>query len=129
MRVLMLSWEYPPHAVGGMGKHVFDLVPSLAAIGVEVQVLTPLLRGGAAREVTAEGVTIHRVEPPHMQEHGFVTFAVETSNILEQAANALCAEFKSFDLIHAHDWLASTAAVALKHAWRRPLVATIHATE
>jgi glycogen synthase len=129
MRVLMLSWEYPPHVVGGMGKHVFDLAPALAATGVEVHVLTPLLRGGAAREVTAEGVTIHRVEPPHMEDYGFVTFAVETSNVLEQAAYTLCAESGAFDLIHAHDWLASTAAVALKHAWRRPLVATIHATE
>jgi glycosyltransferase involved in cell wall biosynthesis len=129
MRVLMLSWEYPPHVVGGMGKHVFELAPALAAAGIEVHVLTPLLRGGAAREVTAEGVTIHRIEPPHMEDYGFVTFAVETSNVLEQAAYALCAEFKAFDLIHAHDWLASTAAVALKHAWRRPLVATIHATE
>ena len=22
MRVLMFSWEYPPHVVGGLGKHV-----------------------------------------------------------------------------------------------------------
>src|SRR5262249_53287617 len=119
MRVLMLSWEYPPHVVGGMGKHVLDLAPALAATGVEVHVLTPLLRGGAAREVTAEGVFIHRVEPPHMEDYGFVTFAVETSHALEQVAGALCAEFGGFDLIHAHDWLAATAAVALKHAWRR----------
>jgi glycogen synthase len=129
MRVLMLSWEYPPHIVGGMGKHVMDLAPALAAAGVEVHVLTPLLRGGAAREVTPEGVRIHRVEPPHMEDYGFVTFALETNNLLEQAAQALWAESGEFDLIHAHDWLAAAAAVALKHAWRRPLVATIHATE
>jgi glycosyltransferase involved in cell wall biosynthesis len=92
-------------------------------------VLTPLLRGGAAREATPEGVQVHRIEPPHMEDYGFVTFALETSNVLEQAAHALCAETGAFDLIHAHDWLAASAAVALKHAWRRPLVATIHATE
>ena len=129
MRVLMLAWEYPPHVVGGMGKHVLDLAPALAAAGVEVPVLTPLLRGGAAREVTPEGVHVHRIEPPHMEDYGFVTFALETSNVLEQAAHALQAESGPFDLIHAHDWLAASAAVALKHAWRRPLVATIHATE
>jgi glycogen synthase len=129
MRVLMLSWEYPPHVVGGMGKHVLDLSPALAATGVEIHVLTPLLRGGAAREMAAEGVWVHRVEPPHMEAYGFVAFAIETSHALEQAAHRLCAEFGAFDLIHAHDWLAATAAVALKHAWHRPLVATIHATE
>ena len=31
----MLSWEYPPHIVGGLGRHVADLLPSLAAQGVE----------------------------------------------------------------------------------------------
>jgi glycosyltransferase involved in cell wall biosynthesis len=112
-----------------MGKHVLDLAPALAAVGVEVHVLTPLLRGGAAREVTPEGVCVHRIEPPHMEDYGFVTFALETSNVLEHAAQALQAELGTFDLIHAHDWLAASAAITLKHAWRRPLVATIHATE
>jgi glycogen synthase len=129
MRVLMLSWEYPPHVVGGMGKHVMDLAPALTAAGVEVHVLTPLLRGGAAREVTPEGVQLHRVEPPHMEAYDFVAFALETNSALEHTAQTLCVEFGEFDLIHAHDWLAAAAAVALKHAWRRPLVATIHATE
>ncbi|MBP1761654.1 MAG: hypothetical protein H6Q64_1196, partial [Firmicutes bacterium] len=25
MKVLMLSWEYPPHMVGGLGQHVYDI--------------------------------------------------------------------------------------------------------
>jgi glycosyltransferase involved in cell wall biosynthesis len=35
----------------------------------------------------------------------------------------------NFDLIHAHDWLVGDAAIALKHHFKIPLVATIHATE
>ena len=31
MRILILSWEYPPYVVGGMGKHVAEIVPELAA--------------------------------------------------------------------------------------------------
>lgn len=34
-----------------------------------------------------------------------------------------------FDLIHAHDWLVGDAAIALKHNFKIPLIATIHATE
>ncbi len=34
MRVLMFSWEYPPHLVGGLGKHVMELAPALSAAGV-----------------------------------------------------------------------------------------------
>ena len=129
MRVLMLTWEYPPHIVGGMGKHVMDLAPALADVGVELHVLTPLLRGGAEHETTPQGVHIHRVEPPQMGDYGFVTFVIQTNTVMEQAAHTLWDEVGGFDLIHAHDWLDATVGVALKHAWRRPLVATIHATE
>lgn len=129
MRVLMLSWEYPPHVVGGMGKHVLDLAPALVGQGVEVHVVTPLLRGGAARETTPDGVQIHRVSPPPMDAYGFVSYVQQANGLMELAGRELCAELGDFDMIHAHDWLAAHAGIALKHAWRRPLIATIHATE
>ncbi|MEA2574034.1 MAG: hypothetical protein QOH93_1332, partial [Chloroflexia bacterium] len=50
MKVLMLSWEYAPHVVGGMGKHVVELVPELLADGVEVHLVVPRLDGGEASE-------------------------------------------------------------------------------
>lgn len=129
MRVLMLSWEYPPHVVGGMGKHVMDLAPALAQEGVEVHVITPLLRGGPTRETTPDGVHVYRVEPPHMEDYGFVAFTRESNLVIERAARDLQIEVGGFTLIHAHDWLVTPASVALKHLWRRPLIATIHATE
>lgn len=36
---------------------------------------------------------------------------------------------ENFDVIHAHDWMTYPAAIALKHATRRPLVCHIHSTE
>ncbi len=129
MRVLMLSWEFPPHVVGGMGKHVLDLAPALVQHGIEVHVLTPLLRGGPVREVTAQGIHVHRVEPPQMESYGFAAFVQLTNTLMERAARDLAGELGDFDLIHAHDWLMAHSGVGLKHAWRRPLVATIHATE
>ena len=30
MRVIMLSWEYPPKIVGGIARHVYDLGHALA---------------------------------------------------------------------------------------------------
>jgi glycosyltransferase involved in cell wall biosynthesis len=129
MRILMLSWEFPPHMVGGMGKHVMDLAPALARQGLEVHVVTPLLRGGAAHETTSAGVYVHRVEPPRMESYGFISFAQQTNALLESAARNLQAESGDFQLIHAHDWLSAHSGIGLKHAWRRPLVTTIHATE
>lgn len=129
MRVLMLSWEYPPHIVGGMGKHVADLVPALADASVEIHVLTPLLRGGAIEEITCTGARIFRTEPPRMEQYGYAAFVQQTNNVMERAARALQPTHGPFDLIHVHDWLSAPAGIALKHAWRRPLLATIHATE
>ncbi|MBI3536249.1 MAG: glycogen/starch synthase, partial [Chloroflexi bacterium] len=54
MRILMLSWEYTPHVVGGLGAHVNALVPALARAGVDVTLLTPRLQGGKARELLSE---------------------------------------------------------------------------
>jgi glycogen synthase len=129
MRVLMLSWEYPPHLVGGLGRHVMNLAPALVAGGVSVVVLTPLLGAGAHYELSADGVHVHRVEVPRMEDYGFLAFCQETNTVLERAARELQRAGGDFALIHAHDWLVAGTATALKHAWRRPLIATIHATE
>ncbi|MGL4880249.1 MAG: glycosyltransferase family 4 protein, partial [Waterburya sp.] len=41
----------------------------------------------------------------------------------------LLEEHDDFQLIHAHDWLVGDAAIALKHNFKLPIIATIHATE
>ena len=59
MRVLLISWEYPPIIEGGLARHVRKLSEHLVAEGVEVHVLT---RGGgrlAAKE-ERHGVIVHR---------------------------------------------------------------------
>ncbi len=40
MRVLILSWEYPPVVEGGLARHVRKLSEALVALGAEVHVLT-----------------------------------------------------------------------------------------
>src|SRR5262245_18674882 len=40
MKILMVSWEYPPVVVGGLGRHVYNLATALAAAGHEVVVLS-----------------------------------------------------------------------------------------
>jgi len=129
MRILMLSWEYPPHNVGGLGKHVTDLVPALDAAGIEVHLLTPRLRDG--EPFTREGTNIYcyRIEPPLIDPTDFFATAWQTNLKLQEAAEPLFAKFGHFDLIHAHDWLVAAAGEYLKHRFHTPLLATIHATE
>jgi glycosyltransferase involved in cell wall biosynthesis len=128
MRVLMISWEYPPYVVGGLGKHVEELLPALAGGDLDLHVLTPRWRESADIEVV-NGAVVHRIPLPAGGDSDFYTRAWQTNLALEQAAVALADQAGPFDLIHAHDWLTAFSACALKRAWRTPLLATIHATE
>ncbi|MFV9503825.1 MAG: glycosyltransferase family 4 protein [Oscillochloridaceae bacterium umkhey_bin13] len=128
MHVLHIAWEYPPHIVGGLGRHVAELLPALAGQGVRAAVLTPRLRDGPYAEMI-DGVAVRRVDVPDLAWADYPSFVAQTSQALIAAAVELQAEQGRFDLIHAHDWLATETANALKHLWRIPLIATIHATE
>lgn len=139
LRVLMLSWEYPPHVVGGLGAHVAALAPALARAGVHVHVVTPRLKGGepseplcmdarAARRRTLPP-SVFRVEPPVNRLDNFFADVQQTNLNLGEQAQALYDRVGRFDLIHAHDWLVAFAATALKRLHKTPLLATIHATE
>ena len=70
MRVLMLSWEYPPNIVGGLGKHVAEIVPALAARGVELHLLTPRI-GNAPTVEFYDNLTVHRVDRPQAEYTDF----------------------------------------------------------
>lgn len=130
MRVLMLSWECPPHITGGLGKHVAELTPALTRRGVEVHLVTPSRDTGYATEVTRDAA-IHRTYAP-AGPWRFPTFFAEVVHLnlaLESVSREIIERDGPFDLIHSHDWLTSLAAIALKSACKLPLLTTIHATE
>ncbi|NNJ11298.1 glycosyltransferase family 4 protein [Chloroflexales bacterium ZM16-3] len=129
MHVLQLSWEFPPHVVGGMGRHVAELAPALAEAGVRVSVVTPQLRGGPIVEHLAPGLSVYRVPLTPSPGVDYPHYVAQCSLDLGRAAMGIAASIGQFDLIHAHDWLTAEAGGRLKHLWRIPLVATVHATE
>lgn len=129
MRVFMFSWEYPPHVVGGLGKHVMELAPALAAEGVELHLITPRLQGGSLEEGW-RGLYVHRVDCPTMfHDYEFLSFVAVSNERLEKRARQLREEVGRPDVLHAHDWLVARAAVECKHRYHLPLLTTIHATE
>jgi glycosyltransferase involved in cell wall biosynthesis len=124
----MFSWEYPPYVVGGLGKHVAELIPALAKLpDLQVHLVTPRMRGGELLDQVGP-VTIHRVEPPPV-EGDFYTSAWQTNLRLEEYAHQLCDETGAFDLVHVHDWLVAFVGAAFKRSYKTPLLSTIHATE
>jgi glycogen(starch) synthase len=128
MRVLMLSWEFPPHNVGGIAQHVYDLSTALAASGEEVHLITCADHATPEREVV-NGVFVYRVNPYNLPSHDFLTWILQLNLSMIECAVPLINSFRGFDLIHAHDWLVAYAGRVLKHSYHLPLIATIHATE
>ncbi len=130
MRVLMLSWEYPPHVVGGLGKHVTELLPALSRQGVEVHLITPDWASGAEREEADERIVIHRAPTPvAVDKLDFYANTKRANAPLREVAKRVIECEGPFDVIHAHDWLVGFAAAEVKHEERLPLLVTIHATE
>jgi len=130
LRVMILSWEYPPRIVGGLGRHVYHLATSLASEGIKVHVVTKDYPGAPEYE-ESEGVHIYRVVsyPPDITQEDWVPWTLQFNVALLEKAVAVANDLENINVIHAHDWLVAHAAASLKHAYKIPLVATIHATE
>ncbi len=128
MRVLLLSWEFPPKIVGGIARHVHDLSRAMVKQGEEVHVITCGVQGAPYYEVM-DGVKVHRVGMHNPETPDFLTWVLQLNLNMVEEANRLVGAGVEFDIIHAHDWLAAYAGKNLKHAWHKPLVATLHATE
>jgi glycogen synthase len=130
MRILILSWEFPPRVVGGLGRHVFALTRSLAARGHEVHVVTRD-HPDAPDEEWIEGVHVVRVgeaPTPIDFDEQLVSWVLSFNNRV-QATAARLVEEHDVEVVHAHDWLVAYAAAGVKDAFDLPLVATVHATE
>ncbi|NMB34672.1 MAG: glycosyltransferase family 4 protein [Firmicutes bacterium] len=129
MRIMMLSWEFPPLNVGGLAQHVYELSRSLVKAGCQVDVITSGEENLPARE-NVEGIGVWRVYPYHGgQERDFIDWMQRLNFALLEKGVQLIGNQKSYDLVHAHDWLVAYAARGLKHIYTMPLLATIHATE
>jgi len=136
MRVLMLSWEYPPVVIGGLGRHVHAIAVNLAAQGHEVVVLCRHEAGTDAAthpttDTTDAGVRVIRVaeDPTHLVfEKDLVAWTLAMGHGMVRAGLALLRQWRP-DVVHAHDWLVTHPAVALAEQAGVALVATVHATE
>jgi 1,4-alpha-glucan branching enzyme len=128
LRVLMLSWEFPPNNVGGLGRHVYDLGAALVAAGHQVTVITIADPGRLPSAEQAGGMQVHRVARPP-EEGNFLAWVYKLNGAIVACAEEVAGGRHAFDVVHSHDWLVGQAGMALKARWGTPLVATIHATE
>lgn len=128
MKILMLTWEYPPRIVGGIAKVVYDLSKRLIKDGHEVTVVT-YKEGDAPYYENDKGVEVYRVDNYIINPNNFIDWIMQLNFNLVAKASEIMNKNGKFDVIHAHDWLVANAAKTLKASYNIPIVATIHATE
>ncbi len=127
MRVIILSWEYPPHIIGEMAWYVRELARRLKKEGVEVYVLT--YAPSEEKTDVDEGVVIKRVKPPITVTTNIVVWSLLFTTRLQAVAANLIYKLGSFDVVDAHEWITVDAALALKDRFEIPFVYTIHSLE
>ena len=130
MKILMLSWEYPPYMSGGLGQHVKELAPALLAIDatLELHIVTPAFGAPSSHESVGR-LHVHRVATTLPSDDRVYDGVLAANPSFVEAAQQVIEDCGPFDLLHVHDWLLSFAAIELQEALGLPLVATIYATE
>ena len=128
MKILMLTWEYPPRIIGGISRVVHDLSKRLIKDGHDVTVVT--YKDGDAPEFEDDkGVKVYRIDNYMINPNNFIDWVMQMNFNMIAKVNQIISEQGNFDVIHAHDWLVTYAAKTIKNSYNIPLVSTIHATE
>jgi glycogen synthase len=127
MKIAMLAWEtLHPLSVGSMALHVSELADALHSKGHEVHIFTrPAYDGEGIRLVN--GVIYH-----HCGFDSNSDFIEEINNLCRSFVHHFFAaedKYGMFDIVHAHDWLTSNAAVWIKDCRHRKMVLTMHSSE
>jgi glycogen synthase len=129
MRIAILSWEsLHSISVGGVGVHVTELAAALErkGHGHEVHVFTRMGHGQPHLE-QIHGVWYHRC--PFDLDPNFVDEIVNMCRSLVHHIHSTEAHMgATFDVVHAHDWLAALAMAWIRQSGRKAVL-TMHSTE
>lgn len=153
MKVLMLGWEFPPRVSGGLGTACRGITKGLASVGTEVLFVLPTTesrsetpgldllscervpimeeqrwRSSQARQVL--GVSCD-LDPYSGRSFRRTSSAKDFYSELERYTRAVgeIARLRSFDVIHAHDWMSFSAGLFAKELTGKPLVLHVHSLE
>lgn len=129
MRVIILSWEYPPRMVGQLAGYVKKLAVQLVKNKVEVYVVTyhDFLTGG---HDNSDGVRTILVTNPVHTHIGVLTWVLTLNQEVERvAANVYYDVGKQVELIDIYDWHFIPAAVTLKKAMNMPFIYSVESLE
>jgi glycogen synthase len=127
MRIGLFAWEsLHSIAVGGVGVHVSELASALERRGHAIHVFTRQGQGQSTYDLIA-GVHYHRC--PFALSPNFVDEINNMCRAFVAECFAIEDHLGRFDVLHAHDWLASNAVTWAKQGRAHHAVLTMHSTE
>jgi len=136
MRIAIVTWEYPPHIVGGLGTYAGAMVAALRAAGHDIEVFAALR---ATDSDPADGT--HWARPLELtplyssllngeaQAWGPLLGELAATNVIWADRVRERHRRKPFDVVAIHDWLAAPAGLVLAPLLDVPLVFHVHSTE
>jgi glycogen(starch) synthase len=125
VRVLMLTWEYPP-LTGGAAAHVDGLSKALRQAGHDVVVLTVGPPGAASPTMTDVRVLRAAADLPWIPDDDLVARAASANHHLVRLTTEL-GDWRP-GVVHAHNWQCAWAATTIAALHDVPLVTTFHTT-
>lgn len=125
MRVLVLTYEFPPVGGGG-GRAAQDICQGLVKRGHEVHVLTAYMKG-LAKEENIEGVKVTRVRSARRSAHKADLFAMGGFVIAGSLVGLNYIRVWQPDIVHVHFAVPTGASAwAINRMTGTPYVLTVH---
>jgi len=144
MKILMLGWELPPNNSGGLGVACYQLCKALSENQIDIDFILPYtvskkpvfmkVHSCYMNDATS---TLNSLEPVNAYENlenpafgftrGWESLSAIVSHYEETVLKII--ESKTFDIIHAHDWLTFRAAIRAKQMIGKPLILHVHSIE
>ena len=141
MRVIMLGWELPPYNSGGLGMASYQLCRSMSKNDIDIEFIlpykaehnidfmqiTPATPDGVIN-VERLGVAYDSFKYVMNDSHESYPDLFSQVQLYQRAAVKLVKD-KSFDILHAHDWLTFSAALKIKELKNCPIILHVHSIE
>ena len=129
MRVIILTWEFPPRIVGQLAYYVNTLATELVKKKVDVYVVTYNNSWVGFHQGT-DGIKAYRISDTVRPQINVLTWMLSLNQEAERVASDIYYSAKhGVNLIDVHDWHFLPAAVTLKKAFGVPFVFSVESIE
>ncbi|MFP4005976.1 MAG: glycosyltransferase family 4 protein [Candidatus Hadarchaeia archaeon] len=147
MKILYLSYEFPPFHVGGLGTYAMEMTKRFVQKDQSVTTFSKN-PGDAPTSEIWKGVEVHRPQladmsellpiimphdvadwPTWSQKYFAEVFMYNVLSTTKSVNDLVGKDDRDFDIVVSHDWLSAIAGISIKDSLDIPMVFHVHSTE